>query len=49
MAKRESTSLNIDPELWKKAKITAITNEMTLTDLVEKALNECITELEKGK
>lgn len=49
MVKRESTSLNIDPELWKKAKITAITNEMTLTDLVEKAIDEWIKISEKKK
>ena len=49
MVKRESTSLNINPELWKKAKITAITNEMTLTDLVEKAIDEWIKISEKKK
>ncbi len=42
MAKRESTSLNVDPEIWKKAKIHAITKGITLTELVEKAVDSWI-------
>ncbi|MGH2612607.1 MAG: hypothetical protein ACRDFB_06105 [Rhabdochlamydiaceae bacterium] len=43
MVKRESTSLNVDPEVWKKAKIEAITQGITLTELVESAIMELLT------
>jgi hypothetical protein len=29
------TSLRIDPEIWKEAKVQAIRNDITLTQLVE--------------
>lgn len=38
--KRESTSIKIDPELWKAAKIEAIKRDMDLSDLVEHALQK---------
>ena len=38
--KREATSIKIDPELWKQAKIEAITREMELSELVENALRK---------
>lgn len=36
--KREPTSIKINPELWKEAKIEAIRSDMDLSVLVEKAL-----------
>lgn len=33
------TSLRIDPEIWKEAKVAAIQNDLTLTQLVEEAIN----------
>jgi predicted HicB family RNase H-like nuclease len=33
------TSLRIDPEIWKEAKVAAIQNDITLTQLVEEAIN----------
>ncbi|WP_165776467.1 hypothetical protein [Candidatus Nitrosotalea bavarica] len=36
--KKETTSIKVDPNLWKKAKIRAVETDMDLSDLVEKAL-----------
>lgn len=33
------TSLRINPEIWKEAKVQAIKNDITLTELVEEAIN----------
>jgi predicted HicB family RNase H-like nuclease len=33
------TSLRIDPEIWKQAKIEAIKHDITLTELLEEAIN----------
>jgi hypothetical protein len=33
------TSLRIDPEIWKEAKIQAIKHDITLTELLEEAIN----------
>ncbi len=38
--KRESTSIKMDPDLWKEAKIEAIKRDMDLSDLVESALRK---------
>jgi hypothetical protein len=38
--KREVTSIKVDPELWKKAKIEAINREIDLSELVEDALRK---------
>ena len=38
--KRESTSIKVDPDLWKDAKIEAIRRDMNLSDLVETALRK---------
>jgi post-segregation antitoxin (ccd killing protein) len=38
--KREATSIKIDPELWKQAKIEAISRDMELSELVENALRK---------
>jgi len=37
--KREATSIKINPEIWKHAKIAAIEDGMGLSDLLEKLLN----------
>lgn len=34
------TSLRVDPDLWKEAKVQAIRNDMTLADLVEEAITD---------
>jgi predicted HicB family RNase H-like nuclease len=33
------TSLRIDPQIWKQAKIEAIKHDITLTELLEEAIN----------
>jgi predicted HicB family RNase H-like nuclease len=38
------TSLRVDPELWKEAKVEAIKHDMTLTEVVEEALKKWIHE-----
>ena len=49
MPKKEQTvtSLKINPELWKEAKIQAIKHNMTLANLVEEALKEKIEKLKE--
>jgi len=41
------TSLRINPELWKEAKVEAIRHDMTLTEVVEEALKKWIHEKDK--
>ena len=41
------TSLRINPDIWKDAKVQAIKNDMTLTQLVEEAINCWIKEKNK--
>ena len=41
------TSLRINPDVWKEAKVAAIQNDMTLTQLVEEAINCWIKMREK--
>jgi hypothetical protein len=36
--RREATSIKIDPQLWKEAKIEAIRREIDVSELVEDAL-----------
>ena len=38
------TSLRVNPELWKEAKVHAIRNDMTLAELVDNALKKWIEE-----
>ncbi len=38
--KREATSIKIDPDLWKEAKIEAIKRDIDLSDLVEESLRK---------
>lgn len=37
---RVTTSIKINPETWKKAKIEAIKHDLELSELVEKAIDE---------
>jgi hypothetical protein len=37
---RKTTSIKIDPELWKKAKIYCIENNLDLSQLIDKLLKE---------
>jgi hypothetical protein len=38
--KREATSIKIRPDIWKEAKIEAITRDVDLSELVEKVLEK---------
>jgi hypothetical protein len=40
--KRNSTSIKIRPDVWKEAKITAIRNDMDVSELVEQAIEKWI-------
>ena len=40
MVKREPTSINIDPDLWKQVKKAAIDQDITATEFFEQALKE---------
>jgi post-segregation antitoxin (ccd killing protein) len=44
MQKKTSTSINIDQDLWKKAKMKAIDKGITVTQLVETAIKKEIEE-----
>jgi hypothetical protein len=43
------TSLRVDPDLWKKAKMKAIENDTTLGEVIDEALREWIKKQEKTK
>ena len=45
---RKSTSIKIDSELWKEAKIEAIKQKMHLSELVERAVKKELVAL-RGK
>jgi predicted HicB family RNase H-like nuclease len=51
MVKREQTvtSLRVDPELWKEAKVQAIKHDITLAEAIEEALREWIKKKEAEK
>lgn len=44
---RVPTSIKIDADLWKQAKIEAITHNMELSDMVENALRKELKGLKK--
>jgi len=46
--KKEATSIKVDPELWKLAKIEAIKHDMELGELVEQSLRKELKALRKG-
>jgi hypothetical protein len=43
-AKKEVTSVKVDPELWKEAKIESIKQGKTLSDIMEEALQNWLRE-----
>lgn len=45
---RKATSIKIDSELWKEAKIEAIRRGIELSELVEKALRKEIKTTKRG-
>ena len=47
MGKRGPTSINIDQELWKEVKKTAIDLGITATDFLEQALKEKLAKRKK--
>jgi len=40
--KRVTTSIKVDPDIWKKAKIEAIRNDIDLSELVELAIQNWV-------
>ena len=46
---RISTSIKIDPETWKKAKIEAIEEDLTVSELLEEAIREYIEKKRKNE
>jgi len=42
--KKEATSIKIDPDLWKEAKIEAIRHGITVSELVEGAIERWMKE-----
>ena len=44
---RASTSIKINPEVWKEAKIQAIKDDFTVSELLEEAIREYIKKREK--
>ncbi len=47
--RREPTSINVDPDLWRRAKIEAINRGITLTELFENALKTEIENQSEGR
>jgi predicted HicB family RNase H-like nuclease len=47
--KRETVSVRVDPELWKRAKIYAVERDQTLGDLIERLLRELLKCPQRGK
>jgi predicted HicB family RNase H-like nuclease len=43
------TSLKVNPELWKQAKIAALECDITLGELIDRAIREYIEKQEKRK
>jgi tryptophan synthase beta subunit len=40
MPQKEVTSVKVDPELWKEAKIESVKQGKTLSDIIEEALKD---------
>ena len=49
MPKRKSTSIKIDPDLWKEVKIEAIRRDLEVSELVELALRKELKILGESK
>jgi tryptophan synthase beta subunit len=47
MPQKEVTSVKVDPELWKEAKIESIKQGKTLSDIMEEALQNWLKEKKK--
>lgn len=47
--KENVTSLKVDPELWKKAKMEALKHDITLGRLVDEAVREWIKKKQEGE
>jgi hypothetical protein len=47
MPQKEVTSVKVNPELWKEAKIESIKQGKTLSDIIEEALGEWLKENKK--
>ena len=47
-AKRITTSIKIDPKLWKETKIQAIQDEITVSELLENAIRDYIKRKGRG-
>lgn len=45
---RVSTAIKVDPELWKKAKIQAINDDITVSELVEISIKDYIKKRNKN-
>lgn len=43
------TSLRVNPDLWKKARVAAIESDITLGDLIDQAIREWLQKQEKCK
>ena len=46
---KTTTSIKVNPEVWKEAKIEAIRHDMSTANLLEDAILEWIEKREKGK
>lgn len=49
MVKREPTSINVDPELWREVRKMAIDKGITATEYFEEALREKLAKDKMGK
>lgn len=47
MAQKEVTSVKVDPELWKEAKIESVKQGRTLSDIMEEALENWLKQTKK--
>ena len=46
---RVSTSIRINPKVWKEAKIEAIRKDLTVSEFLEEAIREYIKNRSKGE
>jgi hypothetical protein len=48
-AKRITTSIKINPDLWKQTKIQAIQDEITVSELLEESIREYVKRKKGGR